>query len=92
MTEKQYNDRIQYIFDEIKKIKNEIENDELEEIILDSYEIDKDCYDYIHSKDEFYFKLFIELVKAYFKEDKFKLDKVITRLKDYDKKNKKYYL
>jgi len=90
MTEKQYNDRIQYIFDEIKKIKNEIENDELEETILDSFEIDKDCYDYIDSKDEFYFKLFIELVKAYFKEDKFKLDKVITRLKDYDKKNKKY--
>ena len=90
MTEKQYNDRIQYIFDEIKKIKNEIENDELAEIILDSFEIDKDCYDYIDSKEEIYFKLFIELVKAYFKEDKFKLDKVITRLKDYDKKNKKY--
>ena len=90
MTEKQYNDRITYIFDEIKKIKNEIENDELEEIILDSYEIDKDCYDYIHSKDEFYFKLFIELVKAYFKEDKLKINKVIARLKDYDKKNKKY--
>ena len=90
MTEKQYNDRITYIFDEIKKIKNEIENDELEEIILDSYEIDKDCYDYIDSKDEFYFKLFIELVKAYFKEDKLKINKVIARLKDYDKKNKKY--
>ena len=90
MSEKQYNDRITYIFDEIKKIKSEIENDESEEIILDSYEIDKNCYDFINSKDEFYFKLFIELIKAYCKEEKFNIDKVIIRLKDYDKKNNKY--
>ena len=90
MSEKQYNDRITYIFDEIKKIKSEIENDESEEIILDSYEIDKNCYDFINSKDEFYFKLFIELIKAYCKEEKFNIDKVITRLKDYEKKNNKY--
>jgi len=90
MSDKQYNDRITYIFDEIKKIKSEIENDESEEIILDSFEIDKNCYDFINSKDEFYFKLFIELIKAYFKEEKFNIDKVITRLKDYDKKNNKY--
>jgi len=90
MSEKQYNDRIIYIFDEIKKIKNEIENEESEEIILDSYEIDKNCYDFINSKDEFYFKLFIELIKAYYKEEKFNIDNVITRLKEYDKKNKKY--
>ena len=91
MTEKQYNDRIQYIFDEIKKIKNEIEKEEDSvESIIDSYEIDRDCYDFIDSKDEFYFKLFIELVKAYYKEEQFKLDNVIIRLKDYDKKNKEY--
>lgn len=90
MTEKQYNDRIKYIYDEIKKIKDEIENDETEDIIIDSYEINKDCYDFIYTKDEFYFKMFIDLLKMYIKEEKYKIENVILKLKDYDKKNKKY--
>jgi len=89
MTEKQYNDQIKYILDEIKKLKNEIENGESEEIIIDSYEIDKDCYDFINIKDEDYFKIFFDLLKMYFKEEKYKLDNVILKL-EYDKKNIKY--
>jgi superfamily II DNA or RNA helicase len=90
MSEKQYNDRIEYIYDEIKKIKEEIlDGTDIDEII-DSFEIDKNCYEYIDDKDEIFFRMFCDLLKLYFKEEKYKSDNVFTKFKDYDKKNNKF--
>jgi superfamily II DNA or RNA helicase len=90
MTE-QYIKRIDYIISEINQIKKTILNDNEDiETILDSYEIDKRCYDYIDSKDEMYFKLFADILKMYFKKFN-NIDDVFVKLKDYDKKNLKYH-
>ena len=44
MSEKLYIDRIKYIYNEIKKIKDEIfDKTDIDEI-LDSFEIDRNCY------------------------------------------------
>ena len=90
MSEKQYNDRIEYIYNEIKKIKEEILDGTDTDEILDSFEIDKNCYEYIDDKDEIFFRMFCDLLKLYFKEEKYKSDNVFTKFKDYDKKNNKF--
>jgi superfamily II DNA or RNA helicase len=90
MSEKQYNDRIEYIYDEIKKIKEEILDETDIDEILDSFEIDKNCYEYIDDKDEIFFRIFCDLLKSYFREEKYKIDNVFTKFKDYDKKNNKF--
>jgi len=90
MSEKQYNDRIEYIYDEIKKIKEEILDETDIDEILDSFEIDKNCYEYIDDKDEIFFRIFCDLLKSYFREEKYKIDNVFIKFKDYDKKNNKF--
>ena len=67
ITFKQLSDKIKFITKEIKNIKhikhNNYINDKNEididiDMILDSYEIDKSCYDYIINKDDNHFILF----------------------------------
>jgi superfamily II DNA or RNA helicase len=53
---------INYIHREILQIYNSTED---ENIILDSYEINKECYDYIKSQNEIFINIFIEMIKSY---------------------------
>lgn len=72
----------------LEKIKKEIKNiidikDEKIEVILDSYEIDDDCYNFIKSKDESWFNLFYKLLEIYLKNSN-NVDEAITEIKTYE--------
>ena len=75
----------------LEKIKKEIKDiidikDEEIEIILDSYEIDSDCYNFIKSKDESWFNLFYKLLEIYLKNSN-NIDEAISEIKLYEKNN-----
>ncbi len=89
LTHRQFKDRLNHINKEIKQIRDNDDNDTLE-TILDSYEFDKHCYDFITNKDDNYFKLFFSLVEMKLKETKYDLDLSFNELKEYDNKNKSY--
>lgn len=76
----------------LEKIKKEIKNiidikDEKIEIILDSYEIDLACYNFIKSKDESWFNLFYKLLEIYLKNTNNideAIDEAIIEIKTYE--------
>lgn len=72
----------------LDKIKKEIKNisdikDVKIEIILDSYEIDLNCYNFIKSRDESWFKLFYTVLEIYLK-DYVNIDDAVSEIKTYD--------
>ena len=78
----------------IEKIKKEINNilslkDESIDVILDSYEIEIECYEFINSRDETWLAMFYKILEISLKE-KNNIQETIKELKAYEENNMKY--
>lgn len=81
---------IDKIHKEIKEILDSILQKIDMEIILDSHEIDRECYNYIKKKDMIYFKMLFDIIKKAGEKDNFNIDLSLKEVKKYDVNNKSY--
>ncbi len=82
--------KIDKIYNEIKDILDAILKKIDMEIILDSHEIDTECYNYIKIKDYTHFKMFSKLIKMLGNQEKYNFENIIKKMQKYDVNNKDY--
>lgn len=82
--------KIDKIHNEIKEILDAILKKIDIDTILDSHEIDKECYNYIKIKDFTHFTMFSELIKMLGNQEKYNFENIIKKMQTYDVNNKDY--